>query len=223
MRPSTGLLVFALALLGCTNEGSSADTSESTGDDPGTSDDDDVGSSSETTSDGETTDDDDDGDEVPDCTPGAFGCTCAEGETCSPDLECIAGMCTFSDCSAGYDGCPCAEGDTCNEGLFCVEGTCGCLPGSLACGCIDGTMCEGELTCIADECWLMSPYPNCGWAAAQEYYFCGFDIAHPDFPIECPADLIVDQPCPADLTFVGCCDDTGTWWCQAGVIAFMAC
>lgn len=220
MRQPACLLAIALAVVGCTNEGGSDDTSETSDDDPGTDDevgsgtDDDVGSEGETT---------DDGSDVPDCTPGAFGCTCAEGDTCSPDLACIDGMCNFSDCSAGFDGCPCAEGDTCNEGLFCIEGTCGCMPGTVGCGCIDGTTCDGEMACIDSECWLASPYPSCGWAKTQGYYYCGFNIAHPDFPIECPANLVAGEPCPAELTFVGCCDAMGTWWCQNGVITFAPC
>ncbi|MFV8749378.1 hypothetical protein ACNOYE_02375 [Nannocystaceae bacterium ST9] len=211
---------FMLGLSGCTGGGSddatTTDESESDADTTTTT----TGESesSETAVDEVGTDD------VPDCTPGAFGCTCAEGDTCAPDLACKEGMCTFSDCSTGYEGCACGQGDVCNEGLFCVEGICGCEPGSVGCGCTESTVCEGEMSCIGGECWLPSPYPNCGWLAAQKYYFCGNSmIAHPDFPLECPADLVVDMPCPAELTFEGCCDDTGTWWCQGGVIAFMAC
>lgn len=164
--------------------------------------------------------------EIPDCTPGAWGCECAEGGSCSPDLECIDGVCSFSECSAGWDGCPCTAEGTCDNGLFCVDGTCGCEPGSLGCDCVDDAECSNGTMCIDAECWLPSPYPNCGWIKASDYYFCGSTIAHPDFPIECPvpeAELVVDMPCPAGLTFEGCCAGTATYWCQNGVIATMAC
>ncbi len=216
MRFFACLLALGL-VVACTNEGS-ADTSSETETESGN---DDVGSS-ESSSETTAADTSTDTDGVPDCTPGAWGCICGEGGSCAPDLVCTDGKCTFSDCNAGFDGCPCEEGGLCNDGLFCIEGTCGCQPGALACGCIDGA-CDGDLSCIADECWLMSPYPNCGWIAANEYYYCGSILAHPDYPIECPADLVVGMPCPPELTFIGCCTATDTWWCQDGVIATMAC
>jgi hypothetical protein len=217
MRHSAGLFGLALVVFACT-EGPSADTiAETSGDDPGTEDD--VGSDSETTTD----DGEAESDDVPDCTPGAFGCTCAEGDTCSPDLACVDGMCTFSDCTATFEGCMCGPGDTCLDGLFCVDGICGCLPGSIGCTCIEGGMCEGDLSCIDGACWLASAYPNCGWDEGNGYYYCGFDIAHPDYPIDCPPELVEGQPCPPDLTFIGCCDAMGTWWCQNNTTTFAAC
>jgi hypothetical protein len=209
------LLAFALATLACPSPDGSADTSDSS---DGSESDDDVAEDNDTTDESEGS-----GDDVPDCTPGAWGCTCAEGDMCSPDLACIEGMCTFSDCPAGYADCMCGEGDVCLDGLFCVEGICGCLPGTLGCGCIDGATCEGGLDCIAGECWLASSYPNCGWDAAHAYYYCGFGIAHPDYPIDCPLDLVEGEPCPAELTYIGCCDTMGTWWCQNGVNTYAPC
>lgn len=165
--------------------------------------------------------------EIPDCTPGAWGCECAEGDMCSPDLACIEGVCTFNDCSVGWDGCPCDAQGMCNEGLFCVEGTCGCEPGSLGCDCRTNAECEANmLSCVDAECWLPSPYPGCGWIKGSNYYFCGSNVAHPDWPIDCPvpeAELIAGMPCPDGLTFEGCCTATATYWCQDGAIATMAC
>jgi hypothetical protein len=162
--------------------------------------------------------------DIPDCTPGAFGCICAEGDTCSPDLACVDGMCTFSDCTIGVQGCACGEGDACNEGLFCFQETCvSCMPGTSGCDCLDGA-CDEGLSCINDGCWLASPYPSCGWVS-QGWYYCAPPptVENPDFPIECPLDLVAEMPCPPELTYEGCCDDTGTWWCENGVIKFVAC
>lgn len=212
-------LLAALGLIACTPSSEPADTAaggttesgseaEGSGTETGT----DTGNESQ----GETSD-------VPDCTPGAFGCTCAEGDVCSPDLECVDGMCNYSSCSPGTNGCPCSDAG-CHEGLFCIEDTCkDCLPGSLGCDC-DAGSCESDLSCIEGACWLPSPYPNCGWVEAG-YYFCAAPVtfATPDFPIECPADLVADMPCPPELTYEGCCDDTGTWWCENSVVKYMAC
>lgn len=220
-RPA--LLVFALTLVACPNEGGVTDTSETSSEGEGEgSGSDEVASTVGDTTPGET----DTNNDVPDCTPGAFGCICGEGDTCSPDLACMDGICTFSDCTDGYDGCPCAEGGVCNDGLFCIDDTCGCMPGTLGCDCVDDNECSaGGLSCIDGECWLPSEYPNCGWNKAQGYYFCGFNIAHPDWPIDCPAgELMNGLPCLDGLTFEGCCGvDGSTWWCQDGVIASMAC
>jgi hypothetical protein len=221
MRRPAALLVFALASFACTNEDIPADTSSESSSEAGES-----GSDEIETSAGETTQSETDtSNDVPDCTPGAFACVCGEGDTCSPDLTCKDGICTFGDCSNGYDGCPCAEGGVCNDGLFCVDGTCGCMPGSLGCGCMDASECGGGLACVDGECWLMSEYPNCGWLKDNGYYFCGSNIAHPDWPIDCPVgEYMNDLPCPAGLTFEGCCGVEGsTWWCQNGVIASMPC
>lgn len=213
MRSPTWLFVLALPLLvfGCTDDGAPADTSESSGDGDG---DGDTATESGTTGDG-------DGDTGPNCTLGGFNCECLPDDKCFPELACIDGVCTYSECPAGYDGCPCVDG-ACNDDLFCIEDTCGCLPGSLGCKC-DAGACEGELACIDEACWVMSPYANCGWFPGSEWYFCGSNIAHPDFPVDCPVGLVMGEPCPPELTFVGCCDMTGTWWCQDGMISFMSC
>jgi len=207
--------VFALTLAACGPAGGT-DGGGETGSEESESTSTSTTSTSESDSSSETA-------QIPDCTPGAFGCTCAEGDACSPDLACVDGMCTFSDCSPGYYGCPCDAGDACNDGLFCVEGTCfDCLPGELGCQCNAGS-CDNGIECLNGECWLPSPYPNCGWIDGNDYYYCGSNIATPEHPIECPPMLVAGEPCPPDLDFIGCCDEMGAWWCQDGMIATQPC
>jgi hypothetical protein len=97
------------------------------------------------------------------------------------------------------------------------------MPGTAACDCLDG-VCDEGLSCISGGCWLPSPYPACGWVS-QNYYYCAPapTVENPEVPIECPPDLVANMPCPPELTFEGCCDDTGTWWCENSVTNFVAC
>ncbi len=217
MRRPAFLLTLSLVVLplGCSNPDPGAtDGSTDTGSSGPV--DEDSGSSSSSTDTGS------------DCTPGAFGCTCDENDMCAPMLECEAGMCVFGNsCTPGASGCECNNG-MCDAGLACTNNVCGpppCEPGSLGCGC-DAGACDMGLECIGGECWVLSPYPDCGWDAANGWNVCGSTIENPESPVMCPDRFVLEAgaPCPVGLDIVGCCDANGdNWWCEGGATTFDDC
>jgi hypothetical protein len=98
---------------------------------------------------------------------------------------------------AGCFGCSCDDDRPCADGLECTQSVCSLIEET---GSDEGT-----------------PPSACGWNPAESWYDCGFQGEDPtrEFPRACPTDAEPHAPCPAALSFEGCCDPQGdVWYCD---------
>jgi hypothetical protein len=111
--------------------------------------------------------------------------------------------------------------------------TSGSTTACFGCACSAELPCGEGLECTNEVCSLIeetdddpSPPSACGWNPAESWYDCGFSGEDPsgEFSQACPEGLTADAPCPAALSFRGCCDAAGdVWYCQGGVVVTAGC
>lgn len=120
------------------------------------------------------------------CTAGELGCECAEGDTCSGELECEAGVCRDPEVPIpGELNAPCGDDDACGihggAQLACIEGSCqvpDCLSGATTCPCGPSDACdEAGATCEEGVCVLEGCEPGTAGCECGAGDTCEGDLA----------------------------------------------
>ncbi len=154
------------------------------------------------------------------CDPGV-GCEhvpnsapCSDGNACTTDDACSAGVCVATvnvDCDDGnpctHDTCAiltgcvnapqdgiCSDGDACTLGDFCAEGS--CQPGAGALACDDGNPCTDD-SCAPDKGCVYEPNTEAcdDNNACTQNDVCGSGSCQPGEAVVCPSD---NKPCTTD-------------------------